>query len=100
MKYWSCYIPNDCIYDVKKAILGQVQELGKMIFENSRPGHENESPFWDKYMALRDIYLCLEGAEENEEFVSLTTFKTKDDTNLIMHREAKFDFPRKDEEEE
>lgn len=100
MKYWSCYIPTDCVFEIKVAVLERVQELGKLIFESSKPGHENESQFWEKYVALRDVYLCLEGADKNEEFVSLTTFKPKDDSNIIMHREAKFDFPLKDDEED
>ena len=50
-------------------------------------------------MALRDVYLCLERADKNEECVSLTTFKPKDDSSIIMHREAKFDFPSKEDEE-
>lgn len=99
MKYWSSYLPAEYIGDVKRAILEKVQELGKLIFETSKPGHENESTYWGKYVALRDVYLCLEGAEKNEETVSLTTFNPSDNRILIMHREAKFDFPRKDEEE-
>lgn len=100
MKYWSSYLPAEYISDVKRAILLRVQELGKLIFETSRPGHENESQYWDKYLALRDVYLCLEGAEKNEETVSLTTFNPSDDRNLIMHPEAKFEFPHNEDEED
>lgn len=100
MKYWSSYLPAECISDVKRAILERVRELGKLIFETSKPGHENESEYWGKYLALRDVYLCLEGAEKNEETVSLTTFNPSDDKKLIMHPEAKFEFRDNDDEEE
>lgn len=99
MKYWNSYLPVEYIGDVKRAILERVQELGKLIFETSKPGHENESQFWSKYVALRDVYLCLEGAEKNEQQVSLTTFNPSDGRELIMHPEAKFEFRNYDEEE-
>lgn len=99
MKYWSTYLPFEYIGDVKRAILEKVQELGKQIIETSKPGHENESTNWSKYVALRDVYLCLEGAEKNEETVSLTTFKPSDDRILIMHSEAKFEFPKNNNED-
>lgn len=99
MKYSSSYLPTEYISDVKRAILLRVQELGKLIFENSKPGHENESEYWGKYVALRDVYLCLEGAEKNKQTVSLTSFNPSDDRQLIMHPEAKFEFSDNDEEE-
>ena len=100
MKYWNAYLPAEYVGELKRIILQRVQEIGKLIFDTAKPGHENESEYWSKYLALRDVYLCLEGAEKNEQQVSLTTFNPSDDRELIMHREAKFDFPRKDEEED
>lgn len=100
MKYFSAYIPKEHVSDIKRALLPAIQELQESIFTNNVPGHENEDSRWARYITMRDLYICLEGAEKSEKTVSVTPFNDNDDYHLRMHREASFDFPKNDEKEE
>lgn len=100
MNYFSAYIPKEHVGDVKRALLPAIHELQASIFANNVPGHENEDSRWERYITLRDLYLCLEGAEKREREISVTPFESTTENSIIMHREASFDFPTADNEKE
>lgn len=100
MNYFSAYIQKEHVGDVKRALLPAIHELQASIFANNRPGHESEDCRWERYITLRDLYLCLEGAEKRESDISVTPFKSTTEGSVIMHREAAFDFPVADDEKE
>lgn len=100
MKYFSMYIPKEHVSDIKRALLPAISELQASIFSNNVPGHENKDCRWSRYITMRDLYLCLEGAEKSEKQISVTPFEPDSDEPLRMHREAFFDFPKDDNEEE
>ena len=97
MRYFSTYIPREYVADVKQALLPALQDLQQSIFRNNLPGHENEDSRWGRYVAFRDLYLCLEGADKEEKEISVTPFETDRDDTIIMHREAEFNFEPKDD---
>lgn len=94
MKYFSMYIPKEHVSDIKRALLPAISELQQSIFANNVPGHEYEDCRWSRYITMRDLYLCLEGAEKSEQQVSVTPFEQDSEDPLRMHREAFFDFPK------
>lgn len=100
MNYFSMYIPAEHVSDIKRALLPAISELQASIFANNVPGHENEDCRWSRYITMRDLYLCLEGAEKSEKQVSVTPLQQDNDDPLRMHREASFDFPKEDNEKE
>lgn len=100
MKYFSMYIPKEHVGDIKRALLPAIRELQESIFTNNVPGHENEDSRWSRYITMRDLYLCLEGADKSEKQISVTAFEQGSEAPLRMHREATFDFPEEDNEEE
>lgn len=100
MNYFSMYIPKEHVSDIKRALLPAIRELQESIFDNNVPGHENEDCRWSRYITMRDLYLCLEGAEKSDKQVSVTPFEQDDYDPIRMHREASFDFPKEDNEEE
>ena len=100
MKYFSMYIPKEHVSDIKRALLPAIRELQESIFTNNVPGHENEDGRWSRYITMRDLYLCLESAEKSEEQINVTPFQQDSDGLLRVHREAFFDFPNDDNEEE
>lgn len=100
MKYFSMYIPKEHVSDIKRALIPAIHDLQESIYSNTVPGHENEDSRWPCYITMRDLYLCLEGAEKSEKQISVTPFEQDNEDPLRMHREAFFDFPKEDNEEE
>lgn len=100
MNYFSMYIPKEHVADIKRAILPAIHDLQESIFANNCPGHENKDCRWSRYITMRDLYLCLEGADKAEKGISVTPYHENDNRALRMHREATFDFPENNDEEE
>lgn len=100
INYHSVFIPTDCIFDIKQAIREVISKKAEMIFANEKPGHENENSAWPSFIALRDIYLCLEGAEKAEQNLSLIPFDSEEGYHEPMHLQAGFYFPDHQIEEE
>lgn len=99
MKYFNCYIPREYVGDVKRALLPAIEKLQASIFSNNLPGHESEDNRWGQLVTLRDLCICLEGADKAEQEVSVTPFNPSDTDLLVMHSEAEFNFPHRDDKE-
>lgn len=91
--YHSVFIPKDCVFDIRQAIREVISKKAEIIFANEKPGHENESSLWPSFLALRDLYLCLEGAEKADEGISVTAFPSSEGYHEPMHLQAGFYFP-------
>lgn len=100
INYHSVFVPTDCLLDIKEAIREVICKKAERIFANENPGHENESSLWPSYIALRDLYLCLEGAAKAEQNLSVIPFDSKEDYHAPIHLQASFIFPDHQYEED
>ena len=100
MNYFSCFLPPCVVIDIKDAIGEAIKKKAELIFADSLPGRENNHCLWTRFVALRDLYLCLEGADINEK--GLSVCPTDYNSNYITptHLAAEFTFIPESKEED
>lgn len=99
MNYFNCYIPREYVGDVKRALLPAIEELQASIFSTNLPGHESDDSRWGRLVTFRDLFICLEGADKAEQEVSVSPFNPTNSDLLVMHSEAEFNFPHRDDKQ-
>ena len=100
MNYFSVFLPSSVVFDIKEAVGEAIKKKAELIFADSIPGHENNHYFWPRFVALRDLYLCLEGADISQKGLSICPIDYDTNSQTPTHLAAEFTFISDSEEED